>query len=272
VSSTDDRRGPVRSDSGAARASESSREHGLLSAARGHDRRARARLVAESLPLVRGVASRYRDYGVPFDDLVQEGSIGLLDAIDDYDEDRGASFEAYARFRVRRAIRNALTDQARLIRLPKHIVERRRAIERAEASLVASGRQVTTPALAAVTGLSVAAVQDARAAANARVSLDEPLRDDGAPLESLIADPVASDPATATLTSEQGELLARALDGLTPRQRAVVRAQWGLDGAPPATAVEVARELGLSPRRTQTIGQDALFELRDALELVGARR
>ena len=95
---------------------------------------------AEHLPAVRSVALRYRNLGLSVDDLVQEGSIGLLEAIDRYEPERSPDFESYARFRIRRAIRNALTEQSRLIRLPKQIVERRRAIERAEANIKTANR------------------------------------------------------------------------------------------------------------------------------------
>src|SRR6185437_11251692 len=96
------------------------------------------------LPLVRALAGRYRNYGLPLDDLVQEGAIGLLEAVDRFDPGLGVPFEPYARFRIRRAMRNALTDQARLIRLPKQVVERRRALERAESAITnATGRTAT---------------------------------------------------------------------------------------------------------------------------------
>lgn len=246
------------------------RHRKLLRAARRGDRGARARLVDCHLPLVRTVASRYRDYGLPLDDLIQEGSIGLLNAIDHFDPGHSPAFEPYARFRVRRAIMNALTDQARLIRLPKQIVERRRALERAEARLLAAGRRPTPADLAAATGLSPAAVLEARTATQAPISLDEPVLPDGSSLESLIADPVASDPAVDTVGHEQDELLERALAHLPERQRQIVSAQWGLNGAPAMSATELARELKLSPRRTQTIGQDALHTLRRDLELAEA--
>jgi RNA polymerase sigma factor (sigma-70 family) len=245
------------------------RRRKLLRAARRGDRGARARLVECHLPLVRAIASHYRDYGLPPDDLVQEGAIGLLNAIDHYDAAR-ADFEPYARFRVRRAIRNALTNQARLIRLPKQVVERRRALDRAEARLLAAGKRPTPADLAAATGLSLAAVLEARAATQAPLSLDEPVLPDGSSLESLVADPVASDPAGETLEHEQSELLARALARLPERQRQIVSAQWGLNGSSERSATELARELELSPRRTQTIGQDGLRALRDELELAEA--
>jgi RNA polymerase sigma factor (sigma-70 family) len=250
---------------------EALRERKLLRAARRGDRVARDRLVSSQLELVRSVAWRYRDLGLPFDDLVQEGSLGLLDAIEQYDPARGPDFDSYARFRVRRAIRNALTEQARLIRLPKQIVERRRAIDGAEARLIAAGRHAPTPAeLAAATGLSVAAVVEARSAGVSPVSLDAPVLDDGSTLESLIADPAADDPERAALVRERSKLLSAALETLPERKRRIVTSRWGLNGAPESNA-EVAAELHVSPRRAQTLGRDALYELREALDPLPGR-
>lgn len=269
----DERRGRSFADDPGSRASprdRSSRDavrfRKLFRAARRGDRGARERLVISHLGLVRSLASRYRDLGLPFDDLVQEGSLGLLDAIDHYEPGRGPEFGSYARFRVRRAIRNALTDQARLIRLPKQVVERQRAIERAEARLTAAAGGAPTPAqLAAATGLSVAAVLEARSAALAPISLDEPVLAHGSSFDSIVADPAAPDPELEALEHEQAELLNAALEQLPERQRRVVRCHWGLGGVPRSNA-ELAAELKLSPRRTQTIGRDALYELRAALE------
>lgn len=242
------------------------RRRRLLRAARRGDRGARDRLISVHLGLVRSVAARYRDYGMPFDDLVQEGSLGLLEAIDGYDPNRGPDFEAYARFRVRRAIRNALTEQARLIRLPKQVVERRRALARAEARLVAAGQKPTANELAAATGLSEAAVRDARASGAAPISLESPRSAERRPLETWLIDHAAADPEAETLAHERSAALRGALAKLSERERHIITAQWGLDGGRPATGVELAEELQLSPRRTHTIGQGALYELREALE------
>jgi RNA polymerase sigma factor (sigma-70 family) len=263
-------RGPGPSARSARQAARHSR---LVRAAQRGDARSRELLVASQLGLVRSVASRYRDLGLTFDDLVQEGSLGLLDAIDHYDRRRGCSFESYARFRVRRAIRNALTDQARLIRLPKQMVERRRAIARAEARLAAegSGDRPTPAELAADTGLSAAAVVDARSAGLAPISLDQPLRPDGSSLESVMADPDGSDPELTAIEHEQAEMLKAALARLPERQRRIVSLRWGIGGHP-LTNAEIATELKLSPRRAQEIGTDALYELRAALEPAEARR
>lgn len=240
------------------------RRRRLLRAARRGDRGARARLVELHLPLLRSLALRYRDFGLPLDDLVQEGAIGLLEAIERYDPARGAPFEPYARFRIRRAMRNALTNQARLIRLPKHVIERRRALERAEARLVSAGARPTPAALAAATGLSLPAVLEARAATRP-LSLDEPLLPDGSTLESVVAHPSAGNLAEGAADRDRVERLTRALTRLPARQQRILSARWGLDGTPRATT-ELARELALSPRRTQTIGRQALDALRRDLE------
>jgi RNA polymerase primary sigma factor len=254
-------------------ARDAARNTRLVRAAQRGDPHSRELLVASHLGLVRSVASRYRDLGLPFDDLVQEGSLGLLDAIDHYDRRHGSSFESYARFRVRRAIRNALTDQARLIRLPKQMVERRRAIACAEARLAAedSGDQPSPAELAADTGLSVAAVVNARSAGLAPISLDQPIRPDGPSLESVMADPDGGDPELTAIEHEQAEMLRAALARLPDRQRRIVSLRWGIGGHPLTTA-EIATELKLSPRRAQEIGTDALYELRAALEPANGRR
>ena len=245
------------------------RERTLLADSRRGDRDARERLVRRHLPLIRTVASRFRDYGLPLDDLVQEGSIGFLEAIDDFDPSRGPTFERYARFRIRRSIRNALTGQSRLIRLPAAIVERRRALDRAEVTLAAAGARPTPRDLAVATGLTVTAVLEARMATQAPVSLDEPVLPDGSPLESIIADPSADDPLAKTLEHEQQRALERALAALPDRKRRVIAARSGLGGAPVVSLASLADELALTPRRVQTIGGDVLYDLRKALEAAG---
>ena len=247
-----------------------SREDTLLAAARSGDGKARDELVRRHLPLVRAIASRFRDYGLPLDDLVQEGAIGLLQAIDLFDAARSPTFEPYARFRIRRAIRNALTEQGRLIRLPKVIVERRRALDRAETGLLAAGARPTLQDLGAATGLSLAEVVEARTATQAPVSFDEPLLPDGSALESVIADPAARDPLLVALDHERRTTLERALACLPDRHRRVVSARWGVGGARGTGLTELAGDLGLSPRRAQTIGREALYALRNTLESAGA--
>jgi RNA polymerase primary sigma factor len=236
----------------------------LLRAAQRGDLRARDELTRAHLGLVRAIAARYRDLGLPLEDLVQEGSLGLLEAIAGYEAGRGASFETYARFRIRRAIRNALTDHGRLIRVPKYVVERQRALDRAEARLLASGKRATPLDLASETGLTVDAVLETRATTPPPLSLDAPALPDGSSLESLVADPRAHDPEQEALARDRSERVAAALRSLNDRQRRIVTRRWGLGGTATPLA-ELASELELSPRRTQTIATEALHELRAAL-------
>jgi RNA polymerase sigma factor (sigma-70 family) len=216
--------------------------------------------------MVRRIASGYQELGMPLEDLIQEGTVGLLEAIDQYDPRRGASFESFARFRIRRAIRNALTDKARLIRLPKQIVERRRALEHVEARLsaAASGRPPTSSELAAATGLPLRAVNAARRAPLAPISLDQPVLPEGGSLADLIADPEAADPELRLLEAEQRTILADSLQSLSTRERQVVAWRFGVGEAPTSNA-DTARRLGLSPRRAQTIQRDALYRLRRSI-------
>jgi RNA polymerase primary sigma factor len=243
------------------------RHRALLRAARYGDHRARTRLVASNLVLVRSVASHYRGLGVPFDDLVQEGSLGLLEAIERYDPGRDVGFEAFARFRVRRAIRNALTEQARLVRLPKHIVERRRLLDRAEARLAAAaGRPPTPEELAAETGISLVAVLEARSAAITPLSLDDATGPSSTGLEGLVADAAAADPEQEAIAAYEARRVRAAVTRLPSRQREIVSRHFGLDEHDEPLA-EVAAELSLSERRTRTIEREALYRLARELEV-----
>lgn len=247
-------------------------DRSLLQRAQHGDRRARERLVVRHLADVRAIARRYRDLGLPLDDLVQEGALGLLDSIDQYDAARGPEFDAYARFRVRRAIRNALTDKSRLIRLPKQVVERRRALDRADAHLTdARGIHPSRADLAEATGLALDAVQEARDLVPVVVSLDQVALPDGSALESLVADDASPDPEVDAADREETELVDRAVAELPGRQREIVSRHFGL-GREPEEIAEVAAELHLSQQRTRTIERDALFTLRARLEGKLSRR
>jgi RNA polymerase sigma factor (sigma-70 family) len=245
--------------------SQAERTH-LFESAKCGDRRARDQLVAEQLATVRSIALRYRNLGLSIDDLMQEGSLGLLEAIDRYEPERSADFESYARFRIRRAIRNALTEQSRLIRLPKQIVERRRAIDRAEASMTsATGRLPTTAELAAATGLSADAIRAVRTIGTAPVSLDQPVLEDGSTLEALVGDSSAQSPEEETVEHEVARAVDDAVESLPGRQRTVVSKHFGF-GCEPEQIAEVAAELHVSQQRARAIERDALYALRERLE------
>jgi RNA polymerase primary sigma factor len=245
---------------------ELSSERALLRAARHGDRRARQRVVVAHLPLIKSVASRYRDLGLPFEDLVQEGSLGLLDAIDRFDPLRGVDFRAFARFRVRRSIQNALTREARLVRYPKQVLERRRAVARAEARFfAANGRMPAASELASETGLSVTSVVNAREPTLTIISLDAPQPTNDSTLQTVVADPLAHDPEIEAITAEERRLVDEAVERLPKRARKVITQHFGL-GTPEKPVADIAAELRLSQRRTRTIEHDALCELREHLD------
>jgi RNA polymerase sigma factor (sigma-70 family) len=235
----------------------------LVTRAQRGDREARRRLVEEHMGLVRSLARRYRDMGLPAEDLVQEGAIGLLEAIDHFDAANGASFSTYAYWRARRTMTHALTDQARLLRLPKSVIERRRALADASAALVNAGRRPTPTALAEATDLTTDDVADALAAPTTIASLNAPL-DDGTTLEAAVADPAATEPLAAAVAGVERAALAEAVAHLSPRQRAVIGGRFGLSGEP-RTLAQIGAALHLSPARVRAIEADALHDL--ALEL-----
>jgi RNA polymerase primary sigma factor len=239
------------------------RDARIVARAKRGDRQARQRLVDEHMGLVRSTAHRYRGMGVPFEDLVQEGVIGLLEAIDRFDPANGAAFSTYAFWRVRQTITRALTDHGRVLRLPKEIVEHRRAISRALSAATTSDHTPTSEELAELTHLSRAEIAEALAAPTSVGSLDEPL-EDGSPLAAAIADPAASDPEARAVAHEEEVALGRAVSHLSPRQREVVTAHFGL-GREAQSLAQVGASLHVSAARARALERDALYEL--ALEL-----
>jgi RNA polymerase primary sigma factor len=174
--------------------------------------------------------------------------------------------ETYARFRIRRAIRNALTEQSRIIRLPKQVVERRRAIDRAEADLTGAKGHLPTPAeLAAATGLSPSAVIATRNLPSNLLSLDQPLLADGSTLESVVADAAARDPELEAVDREEADLVDDAVIHLPDRQREIVTRHFGL-GRDAEQIAEVAATLHVSQQRARAIERDALYSLRERLD------
>lgn len=222
--------------------------------ARRGDRASRARLVEQHMGLVRAVAFRYRGLGLPLDDLVQEGAIGLLTAVDDYDPTRGTSFSTFAFWRVRAAVTHALTARGSLVRVPRPVREARRRVAAARDGLAAAGAVPGVQELAEATGLSAEAVAEALAPIGV-ASLDA---DSFRP-----ADPGAQPDAVA-LAAEQARTLRGALHRLRPRKRAIVTRHFGID-AEPETLAAIAADLRLSPARTRALEDEALREL--AVEL-----
>jgi RNA polymerase primary sigma factor len=235
----------------------------LAARARRGDRVARATLVEEHMGLVRSIAFRYRNLGLPVDDLVQEGAIGLLAAIDDYDSSRGASFSTYAFWRTRAAVTHALTEQGQLLRVPRPVLERRRRVARTRDRMTASGREPSTSELATATSLPPAEVAEALTPASV-ASLDEPTGT-GATLHELVTADGAASPEASAISSEETRILRRAVRRLAGRKQTIVNRHFGFAGNPESLA-EIADDLHLSPERTRAIEDEALRELAVELE------
>ncbi len=236
----------------------------LAARARRGDHLARTKLVEEHMGLVRSVAFRYRDLGLPVEDLVQEGAIGLLAAIDAYDSSHGASFSTYAFWRVRAAVTHALTAHGQLVRLPRPLLERRRHVAQTRERLAtAAGREPSVTELAKATTVPPAEVAEALAPAIV-TSLDQPASD-GTTLGELVAADAAGSPEAQLVTSEEVRVLRGAVRHLRDRKRTIVGRHFGFAGNP-ETLTEIADDLHLSPERTRALKDEALRELAVELE------
>jgi RNA polymerase primary sigma factor len=236
------------------------------------DLEAKSQLVNSNLRLVISNARKYQGHELPLLDLIQEGILGLIRAAEKFDWRKGYKFSTYATFWVRQAIQRALDNRARTIRIPVHLGQRERKIARAHRELYAQlGRDPTDEELAQSAEITLAELQEARAASRVVTSLDRPVgEEEDTTLGSLLAgDELGPDEEVEIVLRE--EALQRALEQLPEQERQVVKLRYGINGDDPTPLSETGRRLGISQDTVRRLERRALAELAENRELDALR-
>lgn len=228
--------------------------------------KAKTRLVESNMRLVVSIAKAYRSSGIPFEDLIQEGAIGLMTAAERFDPKRGYRFSTYATQWIRQAIGRAVDNKAKSIRLPAHVSESLRKLDKARSEMRRElGEDPTPEQLAVRTGISARKVAALLNTTQEPISLDMPVGDEeNTSLGSLLYDKTSPDPQEELIDTEMRDEIDRLLAGLDEREQLIMRKRFGFDGEDTYVLQQIGEELNISRERVRQIEAQALRKLRSA--------
>jgi RNA polymerase primary sigma factor len=241
----------------------------LQAASRAHARaqealdQAKAQMMQANLRLVIHIAHRYRDRGVPLLDLIQEGNLGLMRAVDKFEPRRGLRFVTYAHWWIRQAISRALGEQHHTIRLPSHVIERQSKLRAAATRLwERQGRAPSAQDLSAALGWTPQEVEELLSAVQPMVQLQQPITDDGTALQDVLEDTQTPQPEVLIAEEQVRRGVHACLGHLPEREALILRLRYGLEACEPQSLQEIGDVLGLSRERVRQLEQQAFAKLR----------